>query len=69
MRIKLIQLRNNRPLVEIALTIGITPQMLGAVERGDRTPSLHLAKKIADFYKVSIDELFFADIRNDTFLI
>lgn len=67
MRAKLKQLRNDRPLVEIALTIGITPQMLGAVEKGDRTPSLHLAKKIADFYNVSIDELFFEEIRNNSF--
>jgi len=68
MRTKLKQLRSDRPLVEIALSIGITPQMLGAVEKGDRTPSLPLAKKISDFYSVSIDELFFEEIRNNSFL-
>ncbi len=33
--------------------------MLGAIERGDRTPSLELAKKIAELYKTTIDDLFF----------
>ncbi|TWL69400.1 hypothetical protein CHCC14821_3039 [Bacillus paralicheniformis] len=33
--------------------------MLGAIERGDRTPSLTLAKKIADYYGKSVDEIFF----------
>ncbi|WP_175616077.1 helix-turn-helix transcriptional regulator, partial [Piscibacillus halophilus] len=34
---------------EVAFNLGITPQFLGAIERGERNPSLNLAKKIADF--------------------
>jgi len=36
--------------------------MLGAIERGDRNPSLKLAKKIADYYGVSVDEIFFDEM-------
>ncbi|MCY8117853.1 helix-turn-helix domain-containing protein [Bacillus spizizenii] len=38
--------------------------MLGAIERGDRTPSLSLAKKIADYYGTTVDEIFFAQNRH-----
>lgn len=40
--------------------------MLGAIERGDRTPSLTLAKKIADYYGKSVDEIFFEQNGNKT---
>nr|WP_245686869.1 helix-turn-helix transcriptional regulator [Tenuibacillus multivorans] len=50
-------MRLKRP--EVAQILGITPQFLGAIERGERNPSLNLAKNIADFYNSSIDELFF----------
>ncbi|MEH6932112.1 helix-turn-helix transcriptional regulator [Bacillus sp. JJ783] len=58
-RIKMIELRNGQSRIKVAHKLIITPQMLGAIERGDRTPSLELAKKIADFYKTTIDDLFF----------
>lgn len=68
-RIRLIELRGERSRKLISETLDITPQMLGAIERGDRTPSLTLAKKISDLYKVSIDEIFFAQSRNDSCLL
>ncbi|MCY8247885.1 helix-turn-helix transcriptional regulator, partial [Bacillus inaquosorum] len=37
---------------------------LGAIERGDRTPSLSLAKKIADYYGTTVDEIFFTQNRH-----
>ncbi|WP_062197678.1 helix-turn-helix transcriptional regulator [Massilibacterium senegalense] len=58
-RVKLVQLRGNESQRKISSKLGITPQMLGAIERGERTPSLGLAKKIADYYDSSIEELFF----------
>ncbi|MGB9661916.1 MAG: helix-turn-helix transcriptional regulator [Moorellaceae bacterium] len=65
-RKRLIELRNKVPRTKIAKIIGITPQMLGMIERGERTPSLYLAKKIADFYGVTVEEIFFGDNRNNT---
>lgn len=64
-RDKLIRLRGERSRPYVAKKIGITPQMLGAIERGDRNPSLPLAKKIADFYGSTIDEIFFNQNRNE----
>ncbi|MCX9101042.1 helix-turn-helix domain-containing protein [Bacillus anthracis] len=58
-RTKMIELRNGQSRIKVAKKLSITPQMLGAIERGDRTPSLELAKKIAEFYKTTIDALFF----------
>lgn len=58
-RQRLIDLRQDKPRPEVARHLGITPQMLGMIERGDRTPSLSLAKRIADYYGVSVDEIFF----------
>ncbi|ARZ63903.1 MULTISPECIES: helix-turn-helix transcriptional regulator [Bacillus cereus group] len=58
-RTKMIEFRNGQSRIKVAKKLSITPQMLGAIERGDRTPSLELAKKIAEFYKTTIDALFF----------
>ena len=55
----LIKLRGVKARSEVAFDLKITPQMLGAIERGDRTPSLHLAKKIADYHGKTVDEIFF----------
>ncbi|HEE9030854.1 helix-turn-helix transcriptional regulator [Bacillus cereus] len=59
-RNKIIEFRSNQSRIVVARHLKITPQMLGAIERGDRTPSLELAKRIADFYKTTIDDLFFS---------
>lgn len=64
-RSKLRELRNDRSLLTVATDLGITRQMLGAIEIGDRNPSLKLAQKIADYYNVSIEEIFFDNNRND----
>lgn len=67
-REKLFKLRGENSRINVSKKIGITPQMLGAIERGDRTPSLHLAKRISDFYNVSVDEIFFNRNGNETCL-
>lgn len=55
----LFQLRGELSRTYVSKQIGITPQMLGMIERGDRNPSLELAKSIADFYGKTVEELFF----------
>lgn len=66
-RRQLIQLRGKKGRKEVADDLQITPQMLGMIERGQRTPSLTLAKKIADYYNVSVDEIFFKQNRHTLF--
>ncbi|WP_067730980.1 helix-turn-helix transcriptional regulator [Oceanobacillus damuensis] len=67
MRKKLIDCRGKQSRQKVAKELKITPQMLGAIERGDRTPSLHLAKKISDYYGLSIDDIFFTSDGHDSF--
>ncbi|EDP7604088.1 helix-turn-helix domain-containing protein [Listeria seeligeri] len=59
MREKLVTLRGKRSRQDVSKDLGVTPQMLGAIERGDRTPSLKLANKIANYYNVPIEDIFF----------
>jgi putative transcriptional regulator len=66
-RKKLVELRGEVSRQQIAEELGITPQMLGAIERGNRTPSLPLAQKIASYYNVSIEFIFFNENRNKSF--
>lgn len=57
-RDSLIQLRGDKSRMKVAKDLDITPQMLGAIERGGRNPSLQLAKKIASYYEVSVEQIF-----------
>lgn len=66
-RHKLIELRGNRSRRDVSEFFGITPQGLGMIERGERTPKLTLAKKMADFYGVAIEDIFFTENRHKTF--
>ncbi|MFR0047255.1 MAG: helix-turn-helix transcriptional regulator [Clostridium butyricum] len=59
MRNKLIALRGDRKRKEIADSLSITPQMLGAIERGNRNPSLELAINLAKIYDITLDDLIF----------
>ena len=43
---------------KLAEAIGITRQTIIAVEKGNYTPSVLLALKIAKFFKKSIEEIF-----------
>lgn len=64
MRENLIKLRGKRTVTEVARDLGITRQMLSAIESNIRTPSLEVAKKIAIYYSSSIDEIFFESKSN-----
>lgn len=60
----LISIRGSKSRIIVANELNITPQMLGAIERGDRNPSLQLAKKIADYYGTTVDNIFFDQKRH-----
>ncbi|EAF3368767.1 transcriptional regulator [Listeria monocytogenes] len=67
MREKLVKLRGKRSRQDVSKDLGVTTQMLGAIERGDRTPSLNLANKIANYYNVPIEDIFFNN--KDTYCV
>lgn len=42
----------------LADAVGVNPQTIGYLERGDYNPSLELAMKIAAFFGVAVEHLF-----------
>lgn len=67
-RSRLVELRGDKSRRLVAEDLEITPQMLGAIERGDRNPSLQLAKRIADYYETTVDDIFFNQSGHKMFL-
>lgn len=55
----LIELRkkSNLSQSDLAIKSGISQVMVGKYERGDASPSIEVAKKIADVFEVSLDSL------------
>ena len=43
---------------EFAEKVGITRQTVISIEKGNYTPSVHLAIKIASVFKLSVEEIF-----------
>jgi putative transcriptional regulator len=43
---------------ELALKVGVTRQTIIAIERGNYTPSVLLALKLAEVFSVSVESLF-----------
>lgn len=46
---------------ELAEAVGVNPQTIGYLERGDYNPSLELAMKIAQLFDVPVELLFSFD--------
>ena len=42
---------------DVAQATGVWQSMISAIENGERTPSLELAFKIADYFDVTVDSL------------
>lgn len=55
------ELRSKAGITQEALadTIGVTRQTIIAIEKGNYTPSVVLALKIAKFFKKSLEEVFY----------
>jgi len=62
----LIKLRGATPRSLVAKELGITPQGLGMIERGERIPRPGLMKNFAVYYKRTVDDLFFNQERHKT---
>jgi len=46
---------------DLAQAIGVTRQTIIAIEKGNYTPSVALALKIANYFNKSVESLFFLD--------
>lgn len=56
----MIELRGARTQSEVSAKLGITQAAYSLIEAGKRNPSIPMARKIARFYRTSIDILFSA---------
>lgn len=43
---------------DFAQAIGVSRQTVSAIEKGNYTPSVHLALKIAQFFKIPVEKVF-----------
>jgi DNA-binding XRE family transcriptional regulator len=57
-RIALFRAERSISRKELAEAVGVNPQTIGYLERGDYNPSLELAMQIAAYFDVPIDVLF-----------
>jgi len=57
-RIKMYRAMHDVTQETLAQDLGVTRQTILAIEKGKYDPSLHLAYKIAQYFKVKIDDVF-----------
>ena len=57
-RLKDMRKARNLTVNEVAKAIGITQPALTRIENGHRNPSLHVAFRLANFFNVSLEDLF-----------
>lgn len=57
---RLVTLRGNRSQEEVAKKLGISISALSMYEQGNRIPRDEIKIKIADFYGMTVQEIFFA---------
>ncbi|URN83517.1 helix-turn-helix transcriptional regulator [Acetobacterium wieringae] len=51
---------------DLAEDLNVTSGAVGMWETGKRVPNLEMAKVIADYFNVTIEEIFFTDENNET---
>ncbi len=56
---RLVQLRGNKTQEEVARAISVSVSAIGMYESGQRIPRDEIKKKISDYYKCSVEEIFF----------
>lgn len=56
---KLVELRGGRPQYQVAADLGISQNALSMYERGERIPRDEIKLKLAQYYKTSVQEIFF----------
>lgn len=61
---KLKKLRGDRTQEEVAEAVGVTKSAWAMYERGERTPRDEIKIKIAKYFGVTVEELFFAQIEH-----
>lgn len=63
---RLVALRGNRSREEVASAVGISVSALQMYENGKRVPRDDIKMRIADFYGVSVESIFYAEEEHKT---
>ena len=58
---RLTKLRGDKPQEKVAKAVGISVSALSMYEQGKRTPRDEIKVKLAEYYKTSVQYLFFAN--------
>ena len=58
---KLRTLRGSRNISEVAEVVGVVPSAISMYEAGERIPRDNVKVKLAHYYGVSVESIFFAD--------
>ena len=58
---KMKRLRGNRSQAQVAEALGIAPSTYASYEQGTREPKDYMKRKIADYYKRTVQYIFFSD--------
>ena len=53
-----LRLQKNTTQEELAEAIGVSRQTIIAIEKGNYSPSVHLALKIAQYFKIPVGKVF-----------
>lgn len=54
---------------ELARYCGVTERYIRMIDQKERTPSMRIAKKIAQFFEMSVDDIFFSNKSNFKFFL
>ncbi|MBE7129686.1 putative transcriptional regulator [Bacillus sp. RC55] len=54
---------------ELASYCGVTERYIRMIDQKERTPSIRIAKKIAQFFEMSVDDIFFSNKSNFKFFL
>ncbi|MFD1128601.1 helix-turn-helix transcriptional regulator [Paenibacillus provencensis] len=60
-RVREMRARHKLSQQDLAKKIGATRQTIGLIEKGDYSPSVILALKIADSFGVTVEEVFYLE--------
>lgn len=58
---KLIELRGEKPREQVAVDLDISYSAIVSYEAGDRVPRDEIKIKLANYYNVRVEEIFFLD--------
>ena len=57
-RVRVLRVERDMTRAQLADAIGVNPQTIGALERGDHTPSLDLAFNICEVFNLPVEAVF-----------